>query len=284
MKVLNSEKNAQFMRSKVYKHMLKTRGWKYRVFLRYLRFFKYISFSKTRGDFLEFYYTLMRYIDDIVDGDAPIPKAYANSVEFLLEKIHFSKNPVNPRDEVDFLMLHCFNLAKKMNHDFQHETNDILNALLFDAKRRGKLIIFPEKELMYHFHLLDIRGTIKATLKIFNEDPEKYKILEPLGIATRFQFDLEDFEADIKAGYVNITKEECLLFGIENKDLHQINSPAIKKWFKYRAKKGLDLLKEHRNLLPKGKFSMLTRVTFPIVYEYPARKLFKEVLSKQSSL
>ncbi len=277
----NLGENAKNMRSRVFKHMLKTRGWKYRAFLRYLRFFKYVSFSPTRGDFLESYYTLMRYLDDIVDGDAPLPLGYLDTVNFLKEKIQFSENPDNPKDEIDFLMLHCFNLAKRFHEDFQMETKDILYSLLFDANRKGKGIIFPEKELMRHFHLMDVRGTIKATLKIFKEDPEKYKLLKPLGIATRYQFDLEDFEADIKAGYVNITKEECLLFGIETADLHNRQSAGIKKWFQYRAEQGLALLEEHHQRLPEGRFSLLTRATFPIVYEFPARKFFKKALREK---
>ena len=48
--------------------MLNTRGWKYRVFLRYLKLFKYLAFAPKRGEFLESYYTLMRYIDDVLDG------------------------------------------------------------------------------------------------------------------------------------------------------------------------------------------------------------------------
>ena len=274
----NLDENAKKMRSRVFNYMLKTRGWKYRAFLRYLRFFKYISFSPTRGDFLESYYTLMRYLDDIVDGDAPLPKGYSSSADFIKEKIKFSENPNNPKDEADFLMLHCFNLAKKFKADFTSETKDILYSLLFDANRKGKGIIFPEKELMHHFHLMDVRGTIKATLKIFKEDPQKYKLLKPLGIATRYQYDLEDFEADIKAGYINITEEECLLFEIDKEDLHNRESPAVKKWFKFRSEQGLALLEEHHQSLKEGKFSLLTRATFPFVYEFPARKFFNKVL------
>jgi len=272
--------SARALRSKVYQHMLETRGWKYRVFLRYLRFFKYISFSKSRGEFLEFYYTLMRYIDDIVDGDAQLPKGYKSEIDFIEQKISFSLNPENPKDEVDSIMKHCFELAKKINQDFRTETADILQSLLFDAKRKGKHTIFPEKILMKHFHKMDISGTIKATLKLFKEDPNKYEILEPLGLATRYQFDLEDFKDDVRAGYLNFTKEECDLCGIE-KGNYDIHSEGIKNWFNYRATKGLELLKEHHKRLPEGKFKILTRITFPLVYELPAKSLFNKVLSKQ---
>ena len=74
--------------------------------------------------------------------------------DYLLEKIKFLHNPVDPKDEVDYLMLHCFKVAEKFGEEFQAETEDILNSLLFDANRRGKMIIFPKKELMHHFHLL----------------------------------------------------------------------------------------------------------------------------------
>lgn len=275
--ILNS--NAKNLRSKVFNHMLKTRGWKYKVFLRYLRIFKYVSFSFNRGEFLEYYYTLMRYLDDIVDGDAPLPEGYSSEIDYLQKKIDFSLNPVQPEDEFDLILLHCFQLGERFGQEFKSETKDILNSLMFDAKRRGDNTIFPAAILMKHFHQLDISGTIKATLKIFKEDPEKYEILEPLGLATRFQFDLEDFESDIKAGYVNFTQEECEICGIDPTN-YNIESRGIQNWFKYRAEKGMELLDEHHKRLPEGKFKFLTRLTFPLVYESPARKLFKSILSR----
>ena len=278
------ERRIKNMRSMVFKHMLKTRGWKYRAFLRYLRFFKYIAFAPTRGEFLESYYVLMRYIDDVVDGDVHLPEGFKDEVEYILEKIKFSENPDKPKDEVDFLMLHCFELGKQFGQDFKDETKDILNSLLFDAKRRGKMIIFSNQELVHHFHILDIRGTIKATLKVFKDDPKMYKILEPLGTACRYQFDLEDFEADIAAGYVNISKEECDIFGISEKDLYNVSSPKIKKWFRKHAEDGMALLDEHHRRLPEGDFSLLARATFPLVYEYPARKVFSKIISETENL
>jgi len=273
-------KNAKLMRSKVFCHMLDTRAWKYRAFLRYLRFFKYAAFSPLRGEFLESYYVLMRYLDDIADGDLPLPAGYSNESQYIAEKISFSFNPVNPRDEVDDLMMYCFELAKKFGEDFQEETKDILESLLFDAKRRDKLIIFPQEELARHFHVLDIRGTIRATLKIFKDNPEKYRILEPLGMASRYQFDLEDFESDIAAGFVNISREDCEHFGITPEDWHESSSLKVKAWLHYHAKQGIALLEEHHRLLPKGNFSLFERLVFRLVYENPARKVFLNILSE----
>jgi len=271
--------HAKKIRSKVFRHMLLTRGWKYRTFLRYLRFFKYAAFAPTRGEFLESYYTLMRYLDDIVDGDVSLFEGYLNESEYISEKIEFSKHPVNPKDEVEYLMIYCFELAKKFGEDFQEETKDILDSLLFDAKRRGENIIFPTEELMYHFHLLDIRGTIRATLKVFNDNPDKFSILEPLGVACRHQYDIEDFETDIAAGYINISKEDCDRFGIMKEDLHNRSSPNIRSWLHHHASEGIALLEEHRRIMPQGKFSLLERMVFKVVYENPARKVFRKILS-----
>lgn len=268
------------MRNRVFKHMLKTRGWKYRAFLRYLRLFKYAAFAPIRGEFLESYYVLMRFLDDIVDGDAPLPEGYLDESDYISHKIRFSKNPINPIDEVDYLMLFCFELAESFGEDFQAETEDILNSLHFDAKRRGKMIIFSKKELMHHFHLLDIRGTIRATLKVFKDDPEMYELLEPLGVACRYQYDIEDIEADLAAGYVNISQEDCMQFDISQEDLNDPSSLKIKKWMRQRAKDGLQLLEEHHRRLHEGNFSLLARWTFTLVYEFPAKKVFKKIISE----
>ena len=271
---------AKEMRSKVFRHMLETRGWKYRAFLRYLCLFKYIAFAPSRGEFLESYYALMRYLDDVVDGDVALADGYPSESEYLSEKIEFSKNPVNPKDEVDFLILYCFELAERFGEDFHTETKDILDSLMFDARRRGMGIIFPNEELVYHFHLLDIRGTIRATLKVFKDDPDKYKILEPLGTACRHQYDIEDFDADIAAGYVNISKEDCERFGIKPEDLSKSASPNIRSWLRHHAEEGLALLSEHRRIMPQGKFSLFERMVFSVVYEIPARKVFHKLLSE----
>lgn len=274
------EQQAKEMRSQVFSHMLETRSWKYRAFLRQLRFFKYLAFAPVRGKFLESYYTLMRYLDDVVDGDVSLPEGYSSESEYINEKIGFSLNPVNPKDKVDYLMMYCFELAEKFGADFHEETKDILQSLLFDAERRNKLIIFPKEELNYHFHLLDIRGTIRATLKVFKDDPDKYALLEPLGTACRHQYDIEDFEADIAAGYVNISGEDCERFGIRQEDLHNSNSPNIKIWLCNHAREGMDLISEHHRIMPQGKFSVFEKLVFKFVYEIPAKKAFMKVLNE----
>ena len=110
------------------------------------------------------------------------------------------------------------------------------------------------------------------------EDPDKYIWLEALGTATRYHYDLQDFEEDIKAGYVNIPEEDCNRFGISRESLHDIRAPGIQNWFRHHAKEGMLLLEKHRLELRKGNFSLLARATFPLVYEGPARNYFRKIL------
>lgn len=266
------------MRAQIYRHMLQTRGWKYRSFLRFLRLFKYLSFSPTRGSFLEYYYVMMRYLDDVVDGDAPLPEGYQDPQEYMEHKISFSKDLSGPRDAVDYLMLHCLGLGEQFGQEFQQETEDILHSLLFDAKRRDTWEVFPAATLQEHFHKMDIRGTIRATLKIFGDDPDQYPLLEPLGVACRYQYDIEDVCSDLKAGYVNITREEIESLGIRPEELRDPDSPGIKQWVQKHALEGMKLLEEHRLRVREGNFSPLARATFPVVYGWPARKVFRKIL------
>ena len=272
------KKHVNELRKHVFDYLIKRNGKKYKSFLRYLRIFKYASLSPTRGEFLELYYVLMRYLDDIADGDLPAPVEYGNSVTYLQSKIDFSINPQNPTDDIDLLFLHCFDLAKRFNEEFNQETGDILNSLLFDAKRHATGRVFPRQELMDHFHAMDIRGTIRATLKIFKDDPENYRLLEPLGLATRFHYDLQDFESDIAAGYINIPLEDVIEFDIDINCLQDRFSPNVYRWFIKQALNGLEYLDLHKVNLRTAKLSLLARATFPLVYVNPARKYFNQVL------
>lgn len=269
---------AKKMRSRVFRQMLSTRRKKYGSFLFYLKFFKYIAFAPVRGEFLESYYTLMRYLDDVADGDAKLPTHYSSAADYIRDRILFLDHLDRPKDDVDFMLLYCFRLADKFHEDFSNETRDIMQSLLFDAERRGHKEFLSKHDLDRHFHLMDIRGTIRATLKIFKDDPGKYMFLEPLGLACRHQYNLEDFSADIAAGYINIPLEESNRFGIMTEDLMN-GSQGVKLWLKHHAAEGMSLLDEHHRKMNQCKFSGLQKAVFKVVYEMPAKRVFQKTLA-----
>lgn len=275
------EQRVQDFKREIYENMVRTHVENRSniiLFVRALKSFKYFPGNGIRGEFLDAYYALMRYIDDVVDGDAQLPEGYQSREEFVQRRISFSQNPQSPVESIDYLMTYCFGLAKRMGHDFSQETQDMLYSMLFDARRMGGKTIFDERELFNHFYLLDIRGCVMASLKVFGEDPLKYKALEDLGIAMRTYYNLRDFDSDIKAGLVNIPAEDFKRLGIVMDSLDGRFSVRVQQWFKEQAAKGMARLAKHRLRMMTVDFRPLTSLTLYAVYERPARRYFQDVL------
>jgi phytoene/squalene synthetase len=262
-------------RAQVYAHMLQTRGKKYRWFLRALRSFKYLPMNPARGEFLESYYTLMRHVDDIVDSDAPLPWDHESAASYVEEKIAFACNPANPKDSVDHLMRYCFALGERFGQEFSAETQDILQSMLFDAQRTGTGRTSSASDLEHHFNLLDIRGTVRATLKVFGEDAHKSDLLMPLGTAVRKYYNLRDHDEDIAAGLVNIPQEDLIAYSISDPALR---SPELASWFRDQAREGMRLVEQHRRQC-KREFKTLTALVLNVTYERPAQRYFRRVLA-----
>ncbi|MCD4666658.1 class 1 isoprenoid biosynthesis enzyme [archaeon] len=249
---------------------------KYGKYIRNLRRLKLLPLFHKGGILLESQYAAMRRIDDIVDGDIEFS---SSRKEYVEQRINFVLNPENPKDDADYLMLHCFSLAHKLKLDISEETLDILKSMLFDAKRVDKMIIFPEEELRNHFYLLDIRGTIKGALKVFGENSDKFELLNPLGEASRIFYDLRDFKEDIEHGYINISQEDFSRYGMNLENL-SVDSPSVKRWFIDQSERGLSLLEEHRKIMEKNIFKQIGEVLIlPEFYVRPAKNYFERILS-----
>ena len=275
--IVNLEDHFRDMRKEIYDDMLARGRDKFKFTVLSLRAFKYLTLNPTRGSLLESYYVLMRYIDDIVDGDTQLPKN-TSAMGYIEDKINFLRNPINPQDAADYLMLYCFQLAKKLGHDLSFESDDILNSLRFDAQRVKKSVILPDEQLKHHFYLLDIRGVIRATLKIFGEDYSKYTVLHPLGTASRIYYNLKDYEEDIRAGFINISAEDFKKYNMSKGDLENRLSESVQKWIADQATLGMDLLQQHRQNISKEKFKPLTKLVLYLKYERPVREYFENEL------
>lgn len=268
----------RIIKLRIFRYMIRTRGEKYRWFLRALRLFKFFPACSKRGHLLEVYYFMMRYIDDVVDGDFPLPAGYKNAEQYIQQKIGFARNPYIPDDNCELMMLYCFEYGKQLGINLSSETESILSSMLFDARRRGTLAICSRQELERYFYQMDIIGTVCGTLKLFGEDAAKYPAIEPLGTACRISYNLKDFQQDIKTGYVNICREDCERLGLTTDNLTDPAHPAIRRWYLEQAQQGLDLIDEHERLMRKEKFRWLTRLTLWLVYKRPAKKYLQQVL------
>jgi hypothetical protein len=222
-------------------------------------------------------------LDDVVDGDTPLPDGHASAADFVQSKIDFANEPKQPQDAPDKLLLHCFDLAQKIGDDFSSETNDILHSLHFDAVRRNPSNprSIPRNELQHHFHLLDIRGTIGACLKLAREKEVQHTDLQPLGDASRIYYTLRDFDDDIRAGFNNVPSEDAGSIGISDTEVRDSSSRGVQKWFQQEAKRGMGMLDDHRKEIPKMPLRRLTKAALWWIYERPAKHFFQHVLRQK---
>ena len=74
----------------------------------------YSIIHSKRGKLMRYYYALMRYLDDIVDGDIKLNKKYISSKEYIGEMIDFSLNPIKPQNVEQEMIVCCYNLSHKI--------------------------------------------------------------------------------------------------------------------------------------------------------------------------
>src|SRR3989344_2561751 len=245
---LNSEV-AEFasVREDVFNQMLERGKPEYKWFILGIRILRRLSGSFERSHLMENYYIAMRFVDDVADGDVPLPDGYASSADYVQQKIDNLTARGLPKDKVDELFKLCFKLAKEAGFDISEETVDILESLLFDAKRKGTHQIFSGQELYDHFYKLDIRGVIGEALK---------------------------------AGLVNISAEDCERLDITIDTLKSRkykNHPGVLQWCKEQAKKGLTLIEEYQKRKKDIHLQVLIDVALKLAFEAKAKAFMADV-------
>lgn len=269
------------MRDEVFRWQLETRPEKFEKFLKRLQYFRYAVCSCVRGDLMEYYYCAMRFPDDVGDGDHPVPNGYATGSDYIRDKLAFARNPSNPKDAIDQVLLYCYELAEQLGFDLHSESANILESVLFDAEREGKSIPYPQDVLSEYFYKMDITGTIAGSLKIYGETECHHSDLEDLGIATRVYYNIRDIREDLNVhGLINIPQEEMDRYGIEVADLKNPDSLFVKEWLRKEALYAKGLILDHSESVSTLKLRRITRLTLDRVYVRPAMKFLQNFLSK----
>lgn len=236
--------------------------------------------SMTRGRLLLAVNAAERILDDIADRDRQPPPGIS-PVSYLEQKRTFIRNPENPQDELDYLFVYCYQLANTAGLQIHRELDAFFDYFLFDAKRYGTGEIFTRGELDQAYNACDITGTIRGSLMVFGDDPEKAELLMPLGRAVRKYYTLRDYDTDIAAGFVNIPRESVEEHGITRDDLPNRFSPPVRAWFYEEASSGLQLLDAHSRIMKREKFAWRGRLALPLAYVRPTRVYLEAVLANQ---
>lgn len=271
---------ASELRDVVFREMLRTRRHKYKwwlICMRVIRFIAILLGEFKRAEIVLSLYAALHFVDDVVDGDAPLPARYKPAVDYVRRKMCFYARPSVPEDNAEWLLLYARTLAEEIGLSTEEGVQYILASMLFDAERRNPLK--PKRlytrQLHEHFHRLDIVGTVGLCLKIFREVTVTHPDLRDLGEASRIQYTVKDLDEDFRAGYCNIPLEDIISFKIT-----VLNSAArpVKKWSLKEADRGISLLQEHKRKVRGLPLRVLTRIVLPLLYERPARKFFNKVL------
>jgi hypothetical protein len=192
---------------------------------------------KWADQMLPIMYAACRIIDDVTDGDFPdIPSARSKYVKERLTFI-LSASTIFPRVPEEFLFARIFDIARtswKLS-EVMEGTGMIVESMLFDAERIEKFqstrgLSFPEcQKLEDHFVLMDIlwTGIWLRTLLNLSDDPKILDCMRNIGVACHIEYTLKDLPEDLRAGIVNISKEDAERYGISISELSIVaNLPA----------------------------------------------------------
>jgi phytoene/squalene synthetase len=190
--------------------------------------------AETKWKLVKLVYSLMRFLDDIVDGDGPISFFVADRKKYAQEKIDLIvnydlKNPPQSvkTDLFDAFLHQIFSMADSIGIFDQIHVGvwDLAKSIAFDADRtyeskqllaKGKgLAVRHREDLDKNFHWMDIIGTIYPSTELFGLEPiQSTELLKPLWLAMRDVYTLQDIFDDPKLGLCNISIEEMEQFGI----------------------------------------------------------------------
>ena len=241
--------------------------------LQVYKFITYFTFNPSKGKLLEAFYLVNRYLDDVGDSDTRFDMTPQDRINYLLRKRELTLNPNEPQDEIEHLILYYQCLAKKRGEDFTDPAINIIDSMIFDAKRLGGSVIHKQRTLEENYHLLDEKGTVSPMLWLFKENPNRLAELSYLARAVRTYYNLRDLRGDIVKGHINISAEDVELYQLNLYPmLLKIETPTeIEKWFQGQAQEGLRLLAIHRKSLFEKPFRVFTRLVLWLMYERSAR-------------
>lgn len=238
--------------------------------------------TKSRTLFLNYYYSLMRHWDDVADGDTPLPEGFTSRSEFIQNALDIvgNKNSSGLDGEARELADYCFRLGDSFGEDFRPQAEELLEHILYDAKRLGtNQLIEDKKDLDKHFDK-EIAGCAQATRKIFKEDAKADEGIYPLARAVQTYYTLRDFEEDLKNGLINISEEEMKENGLSLEDLKDKENPKLKKWFVREAEIALGKMKDYDEKIGEYNLKTITVRTLDYAFKMKAKKFLQKVIKE----
>ncbi|MCI0519689.1 MAG: squalene/phytoene synthase family protein [Chloroflexi bacterium] len=175
-------------------------------------------------------YAYFRWVDDVLDEpgsalDAPARAAFIQRQKALLDACYRRAAPGGLCAEERMLADLAANDPEK-NSGLQIYLRNMMDVMLFDAARRGRLV--SQAELDEYTRKLAVAVTEALHYFIGHDDPTSFHPNRYLAVTGAHVIHmLRDAVEDVQAGYINIPAEALAARGIAP---HEVNSPAHRQW------------------------------------------------------
>ena len=185
-------------------------------------------------------YGYFRWLDDVLDAEVPLGDdkgsrvekiAFVNRQKSLLEACYRGESPHDLCEEEQMLV----DLARsdtEVNSGLQSYLRNMMAVMVFDAKRRGRVI--SQAELSAYTHALAVAVTEALYYFIGHDDPLPSHEARYLAVtAAHITHILRDAIEDVQAGYFNVPREYLQAHGLSPQDM---GGQAYRKWVCDRVK------------------------------------------------
>ncbi len=233
-------------------------------------------------------YFWLRHVDDIADGDKPLPTNYSSKQEYLKSKRKLLATVFSPDgspiygDKEDLLVLDYALRAKQLGIDLGQESLAILDTITFDEERSRTRRIPTKAELDDYFYKLDfacIAGALKVAGETWTSDS-----LADLSWAVRTMFNLRDFPKDFRDGITNISLEDIEAYGIDLKNCEGKETPhdllqyePIRKWYADEVAKASAFLARARDQMKDLPMKKLTHLAIHLNFIKPVETTLQRI-------
>ena len=173
-------------------------------------------------------YGYFRWVDDVVDGESVSGverTAFVNRQKSLLESCYRGEVPNYLCDE-EWMLVELVRNDNEKNSGLQMYLRDMMDVMVFDARRQGKVI--SQVELFEYSHKLAVAVTEAMYYFIGHNDPSPPHEARYMAVtAAHMTHMLRDAMEDVEAGYFNVPSEYLQTHGISPQD---VKNQAYREW------------------------------------------------------
>lgn len=197
-------------------------------------------------------YHFCRLVDDIADGDSPLPKGF-ETFEQVTENLKAQVNGtvVDKNSDLGFLLHRCISKLEEEGGsiDIRHELIAFLDAMQLEHKKRNEHLVFTEEELKDLYD--DSFGPPHVIAFVALGSNAKASDIEGLMQLQGRLYAVRDLKDELRLGIINIPKDVLDESGlgkealIAQPDLLDANT-VIQAWIQREYAVGLKLIEQLR--------------------------------------